>query len=108
MSTKNLASNLDDDLRPEYDLSKLTGGVRGKYYARATAGTTLVLLEPDVAEAFPNGEAVNDALRALIKIAQVYVGASPGPDKLPNKPLQPSSRAKRRGKKARTSRAARG
>jgi len=42
-----------DELRPEYDLSKLTGGVRGKYYKRATTGTTLVLLDPDVAKRFP-------------------------------------------------------
>ena len=33
-----------DDLRPEYDLATLEGGVRGKYYTRATAGTNLVLL----------------------------------------------------------------
>jgi hypothetical protein len=45
MPTKNAVPRHNDDLRPEYDLSKLTGGVRGKYYERATAGTTLVLLE---------------------------------------------------------------
>ena len=49
MPTKNLESNAVDELRPEYDFASLKGGVRGKYYARATAGTTLVLLEPDVA-----------------------------------------------------------
>ena len=38
-----------DELRPEYDLTRLKGGVRGKYHQRATAGTNLVLLEPDVA-----------------------------------------------------------
>jgi hypothetical protein len=37
-----------DDLRPEYDLSQLEGGVRGKYYGQATAGTNLVLIEPDL------------------------------------------------------------
>ena len=37
------------DLRAEYDLSKLKGGVRGKYYRRASAGTNLVLIEPDLA-----------------------------------------------------------
>jgi len=41
-----------DELRPEYDLTRLKGGVRGKYHQRATAGTNLVLLEPDVALAF--------------------------------------------------------
>ena len=55
MPIKNAAERISVDLRPEYDLSKLTGGIQGKYYKRATAGTTLVLLEPDVAEAFPDG-----------------------------------------------------
>ena len=45
-----------DDLRPEYDLSKLKGGVRGKYYRRATAGTNLVLIEPELANVFPDTE----------------------------------------------------
>src|SRR5436190_21423602 len=70
MATKNAPEKISDDLRPEYDLSKLTGGVRGKYYKRATAGTTLVLLEPDVAEAFPDGRTVNDILQAVAKVAR--------------------------------------
>lgn len=45
-------------------------GVRGKYVERYRAGTNLVLLEPDVAQAFPNDAAVNDALRMLIQVAQ--------------------------------------
>ncbi len=53
-------------LRPEYDLSKLEGGVRGKYLTRYRAGTNLVLLSPDVAAHFPNEKAVNKVLRALI------------------------------------------
>lgn len=58
-----------DDLRPEYDLARLKGGVRGKYYQRATAGTNLVLLEPDVARAFPDSNSVNRALRLLHEVA---------------------------------------
>ena len=108
MNTKNVATSLDDDLRPEYDLSKLTGGVRGKYYKRATAGTTLVLLEPDVAEAFPNGEAVDKALRALLRVARAHITASQVAGAPPNKPLQPTSRVKRGTKRPRTSRAPRG
>jgi hypothetical protein len=42
-----------DELRREYDLSKLKGGVRGKYLARYRAGTNLMLLSPDVAAYFP-------------------------------------------------------
>ena len=55
-----------DALRREYDLSKLKGGVRGKYYDRYKAGTNLVLLSPDVAEHFPDERSVNAALRTLI------------------------------------------
>ena len=55
-----------DDLRPEYDFSKLKGHVRGKYVERYREGTNLVLLDPDVAAAFPDAKAVNDALRLLL------------------------------------------
>jgi len=56
-----------EDLRREYDLSKLSGGVRGKYTARYRAGTNLVLLSLDVAEYFPDEHSVNKALRTLIQ-----------------------------------------
>jgi hypothetical protein len=58
-----------DALRPEYDLASLKGAVRGKYYERARAGTNLVLLEPDVARAFPDSDSVNRALRLLRDVA---------------------------------------
>ena len=57
-------------LRPEYDLSNLTGGIRGKYLARYKAGTNLVLLSPDVVEFFPDEKSVNAALRTLIPAAK--------------------------------------
>jgi len=60
----------EDELRPEYDLSQLKRRVRGKYVERYREGTNLVLLEPDVAAAFPDAKAVNEALRMLIKVAQ--------------------------------------
>ena len=63
----------EDDLRPEYDLSQLKGRVRGKYVERYNAGTNLIRLEPDVAEAFPDSKSVNEALRLLIKVAQTQV-----------------------------------
>ena len=62
-----------DDLRPEYDLSKLRGGVRGKHVERFKAGTNLVLLSPDVAKYFPDERSVNQALRSLIGIAKVQL-----------------------------------
>ncbi len=51
--------------------SLLKGGVRGKYAARYRAGTNLVLLEPEVAKAFPNEKAVNEALKLVMKLKQV-------------------------------------
>jgi len=63
------ANRNNDDLRPEYDLSKLKGGVRGKYYRRATAGTNLVLIEPELTDVFPDTESVNRALRLLANTA---------------------------------------
>jgi len=60
----------EDELRPEYDLSELKGRTRGKYVERYRGGTNLVLLEPDVAAAFPDAKAVNEALRLLMKVAR--------------------------------------
>lgn len=58
-----------DELRPEYDIGELLKeGVQGKYADRYREGTNLVLLAPDVAEAFPTDEAVNEALRLVIRL----------------------------------------
>ncbi len=59
-----------DKFRPEYKREDLGAGVRGKYFEEYSKGTNLVLLSPDVAKAFPTEEAVNQALRSLIEIAQ--------------------------------------
>lgn len=61
---------MEDDLRPEYDLSKLKGGVRGKYAKRFQQGTNLILLSPDVARYFPDERSVNAVLRSLVGIAK--------------------------------------
>jgi len=63
-----------DELRPEYHREDLGPGVRGKYFESYRKGTNLVLLSPDVAKAFPTENAVNDALRSLIEIAQKTTG----------------------------------
>jgi hypothetical protein len=63
-----------DDLRPEYQREDLGPGIRGKFYESYQEGTNLVLLSPDVAKAFPTEEAVNNALRSLIELAQRSVG----------------------------------
>lgn len=60
-------NSADDELRDEYDLTQLQGGVRGKYAQRYRAGTNIVRLDPDVAAAFPNEESVNTALRLLME-----------------------------------------
>jgi hypothetical protein len=62
--------SMQDNLRPEYDFAQMQGGVRGKYVERYQAGTNLVLLDPDVAQAFPTDESVNNALRMLMQVAQ--------------------------------------
>jgi hypothetical protein len=107
MRTKNVTQNDSDNLRAEYDLSQLKGGVRGKYFKRATAGTTLVLLEPDVAEAFPDAKTVNQALRALAKVAQTQAKTGRARE-LPNTGLQPPvSRVKRSARSKAASRSRR-
>ena len=60
-----------NELLPEYDFSSMKGGVRGKYAARLKKESNLVLLEPDVASAFPTETAANEALRAVLKASQV-------------------------------------
>ena len=66
---------MDDDLRPEYELSEfLKNGVRGKYAERFRASKNLVLLAPDVAQAFPTDDAVNEALRLVMQMVKLPIG----------------------------------
>lgn len=68
MKTKQNKKN--DDLRPEYDFD-YSGAVRGKYYKRLIEeGSNVVVLEPDVAVAFCDSAAVNQALRSLLTITR--------------------------------------
>ena len=64
------AETEDDELRPEYDFSKMKVRARGRYAERYRMGSNLVLLEPDVAEMFPDSNSVNEALRFLIRISK--------------------------------------
>lgn len=57
----------DTDLLPEYDFK---GGIRGRHAAKYAEGTNVVLLEPDIAQSFPDSAAVNKALRLLLEIAR--------------------------------------
>ena len=72
LMNKNDPGEMNDELRSQYDLGALLkDGVRGKYVARYRAGTNLVLLYPDVAEAFPDEAAVNEALRLVIRLGEI-------------------------------------
>lgn len=96
MNKNNSAENPatpDDDMKPEYDFS---GGVRGKHYQAYRQGHSVtihnmdgtktvqhfgpadgaVMLDTDLREYFPTSEAVNEALRLVIKLAQVPAGVS--------------------------------
>ena len=80
------------EMRPEYDFASMSGGVRGKYVRRLRSGSNLVLLEPDMAEAFPSDAAVNQALRAALNVASVVSKSK----RLPNNAMHLSVRASRR------------
>ena len=94
---KALAKRLDDDLRPEYDLSELKGGVRGKYYRQAVAGTNLMLIEPDLANVFPDSEAVNRALRLLVDTAEAATGTGGPRQGAPTTRMPPPRHKRARG-----------
>jgi hypothetical protein len=63
-------SKAKDELRREYRREELGKGVRGKYFARISKGTNLVLLNEEVAKAFPTTDAVNEALTALLELTE--------------------------------------
>ena len=78
-----ISTDMEDELRPEYDFRELLkGGVRGKYVERYRAGTNVVLLAPDVAQAFPTEDSVNEALRLVMRISKIpaSVESSPAQD----------------------------
>jgi hypothetical protein len=74
-----MKKNRTNDMHPEYDFSSMKGGVRGKYAARYRAGTNLMLLDPEVARAFPTDAAVNQTLRAVLEMAN-ELPSKPGAD----------------------------
>jgi hypothetical protein len=61
-----MSNSGNDDLRPEYDLGKLGKGERGRFFKRYSEGSNVVVIDPDLTEAFPNAKAVNDALRDVL------------------------------------------
>jgi len=85
------AKKNNNDLRPEYDLSRLKGGVRGKYYRKATAGTNLVLIDPELTTLFPDTESVSRALRLLAETAASATEKTHRRSKAPSKRLKRSA-----------------
>ena len=57
-----------DEMRSEYKRSDFTRLERGKFYAEVAAGTSVALLEPGIAKAFPTSQAVNEALAGLLAL----------------------------------------
>jgi hypothetical protein len=85
---KKISQTDKDELRPCYKRSDFPGGlVRGKYAERLRKSSNIIVLQPEVAEAFPNEESVNRALLSLIELAQ--------------KTISPTKRSGRRAKKPR-------
>ena len=72
-------------MRAAYDFASMSGGVRGKYVERLRRESNIVVLEPEVAAAFPTGDSVNAALRGMLDTART-VRSHGG---LPNTALQP-------------------
>lgn len=86
------ANQSDSDMRPEYDFASMRGSVRGKYVERLRRESNIVVLDPEVAAAFPTGDAVNAALRGILNTAK-ELRTHGG---LPNDALQPTTRARRK------------
>ncbi len=72
MSEDSMKKDYDNyELREEYDLSQLPIMPKGRYAPERRIGKNLIILDPDVAQAFPDDEAVNEALRLILQIAQI-------------------------------------
>ena len=77
MNKADSAGNDADELRPEYRCEEFGAMVRGKCAAEMRETANVVVLDADVAEAFPNGQAVNEALYSLLELARVAARVSP-------------------------------
>jgi hypothetical protein len=93
---KNIEHRTNGGMRPEYDFASMKGGVRGKHYGQYRKGTNVVLIEPDVAAAFPTEDAVNQALRGILGAARAVRCTGGLPDRaLRSAPGKPKSRHRR-------------
>ncbi len=81
-------------MRKQYKREDLGKGVRGKHFAAYSKGTNVVLISPDLAAVFPTAEAVNEALRSLVKVAE----------RASRRTARSSGRAEKRGRASSASR----
>jgi hypothetical protein len=73
---KNSIKRQDDyELREEYDLSEMSILPKGRFDPKRRIGRNIVVLEPEIAKAFPNDEAVNEALRLILKASKIPHGS---------------------------------
>ncbi len=79
------ANTKDDEMRAEYSRAELGPLVRGKYAAQYAKATNVVVIDPALTKAFPNNEAVNDALRSLLAVATAATGIKSSPIRKPRK-----------------------
>jgi len=84
-----------DDMRAEYDFASMSGRIRGKHYQEYRKGSNVVLLQPDVAEAFPSEDAVNQALRGILKTTRAVRQTGGLSDRI----LKPATRTSKRSRK---------
>lgn len=68
---KSIKKQDDYELREEYDLSKMTVLPKGRFDPKRSIGSNVVVLDPEIAKAFPNDEAVNEALRLILEAAKI-------------------------------------
>ncbi len=78
---KNIEHRSNGDMQPGYDFAAMKGGVRGKHYDQYREGTNVVLIEPDIAAAFPTEDAVNEALRGILSAARAVRRTGGLPDR---------------------------
>lgn len=75
----------DEEMRAEYSRADLGPLMRGKYAARYAKATNVVVIDPALTKAFPNNEAVNDALRSLLAVATAATGITGRSSRTPRK-----------------------
>jgi hypothetical protein len=93
---KKARNRRSNGMRREYDFATMKGGIRGKYVNRLRAGSNHILLQPELANAFPSDAAVNEALRAALTVATVVSRSKRQPN---NRVRRPRARTRVHGRR---------